>query len=525
MQTTDRGVIEPGARRRRAGVSLWEWGVVTVACSCALGLGFVNLGGPSLWHDEAVQVVVARNLLETGRPVLPSGTLHPVAPVFNAVLAAFIRCFGDSESVVRTPSVLFGACNVLLLWALARRLLDARTAAVAALLLAWSPWAVSWSREARFYSLQQTLYLVFLLAVWSLLSAVDLKQALRRTVGVAASYVLGLGISLHSVLFFAPVGLYAFLMGVAGRRVRSRWTVACLLVLGVGLATMVAYRLTLPKSDADAIFTSGGLGLNLDFGGSPRSNYFLWLWENLGSGFFVAAVAGSVWMWIREGRRGLFMALSFWAPVFALSVLLSYRIHRFMFFAFPGYIAAQSYVLVQLVSFVSTARTSRWRMVVAVLMALFLARLGLSEAKLLLDSLEVASDNPISLATRHPEWREPCLYVKERLKPDTAVVTTTFMPVYYYVGRVDDWFPSEHVFYEAQEAGIAGMKTTEEFAAFIARHSKGYYIAEWFRLWHSDVLAAEYAWVQQHLTLIPEACSGDVKVFGWGVPEIQASSS
>ena len=496
----------------------WEVALIAVAAALALGLGFANLGTPSLWHDEAVQVLVAKSVAETGRPLLPSGRPHPVAPVFNTILAAFIRLFGDGEAAVRFPAVLFGAANVILTFLVFRPLVGRATALVAAFALALSPWSVAWSREARFYTSQQTWYLAMLGATWQLAARRDPKALLGYGAAACLVYLLGIGTSLHSVLFLAPLGAYAFCMVLHERRLRSRWLVYGLAAAAVGLGTLLVYRLTLPRHDAKAIFESAGLGLRLvDPGTSPRSYYLAWLWGQLGAGFFLLALLGWVLLPFLEGKRGLFAALAFWAPIAALSLLVGYRIHRFAFFVYPAYVAAYAYAAVALVRFAATARQSWWRAGATAAILVFGARLGVSAYRLTRDSLEVASGAPITLATRHPGWREPCLYVRDHLDDDVAVLTTTFLPTLYYVGRVDNWFPSTHLFYEAWEAGVEGLATVEDLDAFMAAHPKGYFVAEWFRFWHFDLLAEEQAWVAAHMTLIEGASGGDVRVYAWGM--------
>ena len=504
----------------------WEVALIAVAATLALALGFANLGKPSLWHDEAVQVLVARSVAESGRPLLPSGHPHPVAPVFNTILAAFIRLFGDGEAAVRSPAVLFGAANVILTFLVFRPLVGRATAVVAAFALALSPWSVAWSREARFYTSQQTWYLAMLAVTWQVAARRGPKALLASTVVSGLIYLLGIGTSLHSVLFVAPLGAYALCMFLHERRIRSRWLVYGLAVAAVGLGTLVVYRLALPQHDAKAVFESAGLGLRLvDPGKSSRSYYLLWLWRQLGVGFFLLALLGWALLPLFEGKRGLFAALSFWAPIGALSLLVGYRIHRFAFFVYPAYVAAYAYAAVALVRFAATGRQSWWRAGVTAAIVVFGARLGVSAYRLTQDSLEVASGAPITLATRHPHWREPCLYVRDHLDDDVAVLTTTFLPTLYYVGRVDNWFPSTHLFYEAWEAGIEGLASVEDLEAFMAAHPKGYFVAEWFRFWHFDLLAEEQRGVAEHMTLLEHASAADVRVYAWGMDAAESSYS
>jgi len=513
--------------------------ILAAAVCAAVLLGVINLGATSLWHDEAVQVHVAKNLLETGRPLLPSGHFHPVAPAYNALMAAFIGVFGDSERVVRLPAALLAGVNVLLTFLLVRPLLGRATALVAAVALALSPWNVAWSREARFYTMHQTSYLLTLITVWRMTEASSRRGRAGWAAGAAGAYLLGLGTSLHSVVFVAPVAAYAFLMAVYQRRFRSRWTAWCAGAVALGFATMVFYRLTLPKGDADAIFKAAGLGLQLGASNTPVLYYLDWLRQNLGTGFFILALAGTLLILFREGRRGVFAALAFWTPVLALSFLLAYRIHRFTFFAYPLYVALFSYAAVAAVRwFVAKMRTlpffslsletgkgrfakkratSPFLVCATIVLVVFSARLGLSGAYLLGDTIRTVSGADITLATRHPQWRKPCLYVKERLELGDVVVSSTWVTANYYVGRVDNWYPSRHFVAETWEIGSTGLRDIEELAAYVAEHPRGYLIVELFRFFHFDPEHPDVAWVNEHMTLVEEACSGDVRVYRWGM--------
>lgn len=487
-----------------------SWIVLTAAV-LALALGFWRLGAPSIWHDEAVHVVVAKSISDTGYPYLPSGRLHPVAPVYNYLLAGFIRLFGDGEWAVRAPSVLLSALNVVLLFWVLRPLLGAPAAALAALGLALSPWSVAWARQARFYTCQQTLYLLAMGLGWRFVDATSFRAQALHGAGAAGAYAAGLATSLHSILALGPVAAYAGLMGLVRREGRFRQFAVAALAGCIGILTLVAYRTLLPQPDADAIFKEGRW-----FSVGGWTYYVAWLWGNLGTGFFALALLGTGLMLWREGRRGLYAGLAFWAPVLCLSILLGYRIHRFIFFVYPFYVALWAYALVVLAQFMATWRQSRWRMAAAALLVVFLLRLGLSEAGLLRATLATASGSDTTLATRHPQWRKPCDYVKAALRPGDVLITTTFMPVYYYVGRVDNWYPNRYLIWETAETGQAGLKDLAELQAYVAAHPKGYFLAEWFRFWHFDLTAEELAWVDKNMTLLKEASSGDVRVYRWG---------
>ncbi len=513
------------------GLALWEWGTVLAAAALALALGFANLGAPSLWHDELVHAFVGKAIAETGRAELPSGVPYYSGTTINVILAGVIKLWGMSEAALRTPSVLIAGVNVVLTFFVLRPLLGPATAVIAALAMAVCPWTVAWSREARFYSLQQCLYLVTILAFWRLSEAVGARKAVSKAAAACiAAYVLSILTSFHSILFLGGIGAYAIFMGLWGRRLRSRWTALVGGIGGAGILALVGFAFLMNDLDREAVWERGGLGGQIvDAGRAHRFYYTHWLRLNLSNGFFAMAVFGFAAMLVKEGRRGLYAALAFWAPIIILTFFIGYRRPRFMFFVFPFYVAASSYAMVVLADWLRRPKPDRnhrfgfWiRPVAAALVIVFALRLAYSAALLVGDSLDTASGAHLTLARRHPQWKGPCAYVKAH-RDDAVVVTTTYLPALYYVGHVDEWYPSRDVWWEVDESGMAGLEGLEDFQRFAAEHPKGYFIAEWWRFernvadspW-SD-FSEDIAWVQANMTRIDEASSEDVSLYAWGM--------
>ena len=533
----------------------------------ALAFGSTYLGKPSFWHDELVHLYVAKNILATGMPLLPSGQPYPSGLPYNYLLALFIGILGDGEAAARLPAVLVSGCNVLLIFVVLRPLLGRGAALVAAFSLALSPWAVGWAREARFYSLQQGAYLVFIGASWRVLSAKEKGAMFRSTTGMLGAYIIAVLTAFHSIFFLAPLGLYAFLTSAWDRGRRVPWSVltcGAVLVLCCGLALKVSFTLLLvvlppliagflvmlaanafgsrasavcwltallilitlagfyhglPKSDHDAIFKEGGLTgwdkpVEEDRGRADTYYYPRFFANNLSRGFLALAVLGYAWMIVAEGRRGLYVALAFLTPMALLS-FIGYREHRFLFFAYPFYVAAHSYALVQLLRFLATVRQAKWRWAVTAVIVLFLARVAVSAVALVGDSVEAASGADTTLARRHPQWREPCAFVNAH-GDGVAIITTTYLPVLYYTGRVDDWFPSRIMIWEVAESGMEGLRSISELEEFMKTHPRGYFLAEYKRFEYWRHLGDEVAWVQAHMRRVDEASSKDVTVYAWG---------
>ncbi len=502
-------------------VGRWELGLVALAVIIALCLGLANIGAPSLWHDELVQVFVAKSIADNFQPALPSGNLQVSGSIFSFVQAPFVSLLGDSEAVVRFPAVVFGALSVVVAFFLVRKLLGRETALVFAFLLATSPWQVAWSREARFCTLQELLYLCFLWAAWCVCESDSLKSTLRACLMACLSYLAAVITLFHSTLFLGPIGLYVFLVGLKEHRLKSRWVYICCAIGVTGISTLAVYKFSLPALDQEAIFDRSGLGGSMfDANRAKRMFYLIWLYQNLSTGLFIAALLGTAAMLVKEKRRGLYISLAFWVPLLVSTFLIGYRRPRFIFYAYPFYVALHSYGLVFLVKLVlASLRQDQpfLRKAVSIVVLAFLAVTGWSIISLCGDSIVTAKGADITLARRHPQWRGPCEYVRENLDDDTAVLTTTYLAGLYYVGRVDNWYPTLGVFWESGESGLEGLKTIEDLQAFMKVHPKGYFIAEWKRFgrWYKGALADQVKWVNDNLTLVEEASNKDVFVYSW----------
>ncbi len=499
----------------------WEWALVGVAVATAGALGFANLGLPALWHDELIHVYAGKQILKTGLPLLLGGAVYTGGPLYSYMLSGVIAFFGDSEAAVRAPTVLFAMLNVLLTYLIARRLFGRTTALTAALLLATSPWTVAWSRQARFYTMNQTAYLAMLIAYWRYCEGESRGDRVKWGLGTLGGYIGGLVTAPHGILFLAPVGAYAGLQTLYARTIRSRWTLILVLGTLAGLATIAGYYLSLPPQEHDAIFKEGQLldqpaRPQIDHDQSDAFYYFRFITNNLSRGYSVLGCGGFLLMLLREKRRGVFAAVAFAAPVLVLNCLIGYRRHRFMFFAYPLFVIACAYGLVQAVSFVFSVRRSPWRVVIAVPLIIFMVRLCISTGDLVEDSLRVARGDDITLAVAHPQWRIPCAYVREHAG-DAAVLTTSYLPVFHYVGRVDDWYPSRVIVWEYVESGLDGLKGLEDLKAFMKKHPKGYFIAEYRRFEHAYLLVGDVAWVRENMRKVDEASSGDITVYSWGM--------
>ncbi|NDJ74786.1 MAG: hypothetical protein GYB65_00890 [Chloroflexi bacterium] len=144
------------------------WLLLAAILLLALGLRMINLGGRTLWYDEAFTVLFA----EKGWDAMLDGTLdadedaaaeeHPL--LYYQLLHYWMEVFGQSPVAVRLFSALLGVATVALVFGLARAWFDDRTALSAALITSVAPFHVQYSQETRMYAL---LALVLVSTTWA----------------------------------------------------------------------------------------------------------------------------------------------------------------------------------------------------------------------------------------------------------------------------------------------------------------------------------------------------------------------
>jgi mannosyltransferase len=193
-----------------------------LACVVLVGalLRFTALRRQSLWFDEVDVVVRAQQPLgEVLRTFVAAGEN---GPLYNILLALWIRVAGISEIAVRFPSAVAGTFAIPLLYLLGRRLAGPHVGLLAAGLLAISPYHVWYSQEAKMYTL------VVLLALASSYTLVEALQRNQRRWWAAYALLTTLMFYTHvaTVLVFVAQSLYVVATRRAWRGRERGWLLA-----------------------------------------------------------------------------------------------------------------------------------------------------------------------------------------------------------------------------------------------------------------------------------------------------------
>jgi 4-amino-4-deoxy-L-arabinose transferase-like glycosyltransferase len=184
---------------------------VLAATVIALLLRLPGIGYHSFWYDEAESIRLAAHPAMD----LATGRIHDNGspPLFFILLKPWLALFGTTEVAARAFAVVMGVAAVPLLALVGRRLAGETAGALAAMLLAFSPFAVELSNEARTYTLTMALGLADMLFFlrW---------RAARRTADLLAWALLTfLACWSHVFGFVVPLAQSA-VVALFGRRER-----------------------------------------------------------------------------------------------------------------------------------------------------------------------------------------------------------------------------------------------------------------------------------------------------------------
>ena len=174
----------------------------------AAALRLYQLGHLSFWYDEAVTIILSKDI-----SALPQ-SLTTCAPL-PLVFAHYWNLLSHSEFWVRLWAAAFGIALVPVVWVLGKRLLSHRAGLFAAVLVAINPLFIYYSQEARAYSI-----LPFFVVASGYCWLIAAQRRKWWPYGFCASLALALAFYSHyyAVLWIASLPLSVLLMARSRRK-------------------------------------------------------------------------------------------------------------------------------------------------------------------------------------------------------------------------------------------------------------------------------------------------------------------
>ena len=143
-----------------------------------------QLGMECIWLDEATSILIS----EKGLFEIIRTTKSDVHPAFYYIILHFMTWFGQSEFMVRVPSMIFGIFSIPFMYLVSKRLFGVREGLISSFLLSISLMHIYYSQEARMYSL---LVFLVLASIYFFYSAVE-ENKTWLWLGFIISTVLGI---------------------------------------------------------------------------------------------------------------------------------------------------------------------------------------------------------------------------------------------------------------------------------------------------------------------------------------------
>ena len=204
-----------------------------------VALRVFHISAASLWTDEIFsryydELFGLHYLLTDGL------TTEPTPPTYSLLLRGWIALCGDSETALRSLSVLASTACIPVIYALGRELGGRRQGLLGALLFALCPMSLYFAQEARVYALLMPATAV---ALW----AAAVFQRDPRSTGAPWAYLLAGTLSLYlhttAVLFVVACGAAVWFsllfQGRVARRALLKWTALNAAVLVLGLPYLI----------------------------------------------------------------------------------------------------------------------------------------------------------------------------------------------------------------------------------------------------------------------------------------------
>lgn len=228
-----------------------ELALVTVVCLLALLIRSVgHFHAPNGWRDDELSnaLVISQHVLNGDiRIYYDDASGHE--GLYHWLQAITMALFGPSVWGIRGVSILCGTTSVVLTYMLTRRLFDAQTALITALLLTISFWSLMYSRSGQRHILVTVTTLLCFYLMWQAVN----KQSLVYFAGAG----LALGIGFYT--YFASRGVPLIIMVWAAyvfvfqRALWHKIWRGLTLTLGIAFALSIPLLLTLrsqPEAEA-----------------------------------------------------------------------------------------------------------------------------------------------------------------------------------------------------------------------------------------------------------------------------------
>lgn len=178
--------------------------VLVVIILLGTALRFINLGGQSIWYDEAVSLAIANRLSLWGILANQGESSHP--PLYYLLLRVWTNWAGINDFTARVPSAGAGILTIPIIYLVGREIIGRRAGLWSAFFIAVFPFHVYYAQEARMYTL------LALLTTLSLLFFLKAVKHNRWQIWGIYWLCLALGFYTHYFIVFVILVYHLYLL-------------------------------------------------------------------------------------------------------------------------------------------------------------------------------------------------------------------------------------------------------------------------------------------------------------------------
>lgn len=212
--------------------------MILIILLIGLILRLINLN-QSLWLDEAININAVSSLSFKDLVLTYSlGDFHP--PLFHVLLKIWGNFLPSSEIAFRLLSVLLGVGTVFVIYKIAKKLYEEKTALIASILLATGPLHVYYSQEARMYMLAA---FFATLSVYFFISIIK-KESILSWIGFIVSTTLML---YSDYLPYLLVSTYVVYLLIFRNKIKKNTLISFIPALLLIIIFLIPWLLVLPK--------------------------------------------------------------------------------------------------------------------------------------------------------------------------------------------------------------------------------------------------------------------------------------
>lgn len=499
--------------------------LILIILLLAIALRMYRLDFFSLRGDESFTVLfVQKPLAQMWQETL---TIEPNPPLLYFVLRGWILVTGDGEFATRFFSAFFGVLCIPLIYRLAREIFEhvgqisEFVPLTAAFLIAINPYQIWHSQDVRNYAMWPALSLLALVFFWRWFAspsppAPRPKGAGSKTLIWLAAFLLAELAALYAHYYeaFLLLALNLFVFATVWRE-RSK------LVQWIGAQIILAvlylpYPLILSNRVSAYGEGSGRQGVALwDIARETFSTFTLgetldamwraWLWIP----FALVGLAGLVYLFRRDWKRGLFFLLYAGVPtlaVFGLNLVRPLYLERYLNGIAPAYYLLIANGLVQ------GARIIQARVGLPQVRRGVLAGALALSAVLAFFALNNYWTNPVY--AKSPDWRRLAGIIDANAqRGDIIVQNFPETSLVYYVRTT---FAGKLPLVVYPETFLPNGKTTQQLNALNANYQRAWFIPAAPDFWDPDQFVQ--GWLDHHDDLLNEWQPGDFDLRLYGTP-------